>query len=277
MRKIAVTLASSVLLLAAIACQAQEHDHAGARENVSAIRKPSKQPDITLMRGKMITFPSAIGGNANGYLSLPDDKHGKHPAVVVIQEWWGLNDWVREQADRLAKDGYVALAVDLYRGKSTSDPNIAHELMRGMPEDRANADLKAGFDYLASRPDVDPAHIGSIGWCMGGGYSLNLALAEPRLAACVINYGHLITDPASIEKLKSPILGDFGALDRGITPDDVNAFAAALQKTGKTADIKIYPDAGHGFMNPNNKDGFKEADAADAWRRIDAFFAKNLR
>ena len=149
--------------------------------------------------------------------------------------------------------------------------------MRGLPEDRANADLKAGFDYLASRADIDAAHIGSIGWCMGGGYSLNLALAEPRLAACVVNYGHLITDPASIAKLKAPILGNFGALDHGIPPEDVKAFGDALQKAGKTADIKVYGDAGHGFMNPNNKSGYAKESAADAWRRIDAFLAKNLR
>src|SRR5207244_11853525 len=104
---------------------------------------------------------------------------------------------VREQAERFARKGYVALAVDLYRGKVASTPDEAHELMRGMPHDRALADLKAGFDYLASRKDVDARRIGVIGWCMGGGYGRDLAVAEPRIAATVINYGHLMVVPKS--------------------------------------------------------------------------------
>src|SRR5579885_516995 len=114
---------------------------------------------------------------------------GKHPALVVIHEWWGLNDWVKEQAERLGEQGYVALAVDLYRGQATSDPSMAHQLARGLPHDRALRDLEAAFNYLASRPDVDSNKIGSIGWCMGGVYSMELAIHEPKLAACVVNYG----------------------------------------------------------------------------------------
>ena len=113
--------------------------------------------------------PSVQFGDGSGYLSVPPAP-GKKPALIVIQEWWGVDDWIREQTDRFAKQGYVALAVDLYRGRSTKSPEEAHELMRGMPEDRAMADLKAGIDYLSSRPDVDPERIGVIGWCMGGGY-----------------------------------------------------------------------------------------------------------
>jgi carboxymethylenebutenolidase len=230
---------------------------------------------VPAFSGTAVTFPSSPG-NASGYLALPDGK-GKHAAVIVIQEWWGMNDWVKEQADRFAKQGYVALAVDLYRGKVAGDQGEAHELMRGMPEDRANADVLAGFTYLAKRKDVDAKRIGVIGWCMGGGYSLNLATRQPKLAACVINYGHLVTDPKTIARIHAPILGNFGGKDRGIPPADVKAFETALHKAGKKADIKIYDDAGHAFMNPNNKEGYVAADAQDAWKRIDAFFASKLR
>ncbi len=223
-----------------------------------------------------VKFKSTVG-EAQGYLATPADDKGKHPAVIVIQEWWGLNDWVKEQADRFAKDGMVALAVDLYRGKIATSPDEAHELMRGLPEDRAMADLKAGFRYLEDRKDVDPHRIGVIGWCMGGGYSLMLAQAEPKLAAAVVNYGHLMTDPKEIEKIKVPLLGNFGGEDRGIPPADVKAFESELVKQGKSADFKIYDGAGHAFMNPNNKGGYVAAATEDAWKRIDAFFAKHLR
>jgi carboxymethylenebutenolidase len=210
-----------------------------------------------------------------GYLAVPQGK-GKHPGLIVVQEWWGLNDWIRQQADRYAKEGYVAFAPDLYRGKTTTDPAVAHELARGLPPDRALSDLKAAFRYLASRKDVDAKRIGVIGWCMGGGYALELTLAEPRIAATVINYGHLVTDPASIAKIHAPILGNFGAEDRGIPPADVRAFEAALKKEGKPNDIKIYAGAGHAFMNPNNKTGFVKSAADDAQSRIDDFLAKTL-
>lgn len=233
-----------------------------------AAADPASKPNVT--------FPSAVG-QAQGYLATPAKDAGKHPAIIVIQEWWGLNDWVREQTDRLAKDGYVALAVDLYRGKVAASADEAHELMRGLPEDRAMADLKGGFRYLASRKDVDRKHIAVIGWCMGGGYSLMLASAEPKLAGAVINYGHLMTDPKTISQLRVPLLGNFGAADRGIPPEDVKAFESALHKAGKSADFKIYEGAGHAFMNPNNKDGYVPAATADAWQRIDRFLLKHLR
>jgi carboxymethylenebutenolidase len=211
-----------------------------------------------------------------GYLALPDSS-GRHPAIIVIHEFWGLNDWVKEQAEKFAAQGYVALAVDLYRGKTASNPDEAHELMRGMPQDRAIRDMKAAFDYLASRSDVDKNKIGSVGWCMGGGLSLQLAIHEPRLAACVVNYGALPTDPDDIRKINAPVLGNFGAEDRGITPDAVHAFEKAVKDAGKTIDIKIYDGAGHAFENPNNKTGYRAEAAADAWHRMVSFLDKTLK
>jgi len=171
----------------------------------------------------------------------------------------------------------VTLAIDLYRGKVATTAEMAHEIMRGVPEDRAKRDLHAAFEYLASLPNVKKDRIGAIGWCMGGGYSLDVALQEPTLAADVINYGRLATDPALLKSIIAPILGLFGGQDRGITPDDVHKFEAAMKQQGKKIDVKIYDDAGHAFENPNNKDAYRAADAADAWKRTVGFLAENLK
>ncbi len=211
-----------------------------------------------------------------GYLALPDSG-GRHPAIVVIHEWWGLNDWVKEQAQRFAQQGYVALAVDLYRGLVASDRDHAHELSRGLPQDRGVRDLMAAFDYLASRPDVNKEKIGSVGWCMGGNYSLLLAENEPKLAACAVNYGAMPTDAAIIAKIQAPVLGNFGDEDGGITPDAVHAFEKAMKNAGKTIDVKIYEGAGHAFENPNNKGGYRPDAATDAWARMLGFFGKTLK
>jgi carboxymethylenebutenolidase len=222
-----------------------------------------------------VEFPSGKE-TASGFLATPDAP-GRHSAIIVIHEWWGLNDWVKEQTEKLAEQGYVALAVDLYRGKATADPNEAHELMRGLPQDRGVRDLNAAFDYLASRPDVNNNRIGSIGWCMGGGFSIQLAVHQPRLAACVVNYGALPTDPNDLQQIFAPVLGNFGGQDHGITPDDVNAFEKAMHNAGKRIDVKIYQDAGHAFENPNNKNGYRPEDAQDAWARTLNFFSHALK
>jgi carboxymethylenebutenolidase len=211
-----------------------------------------------------------------GSLYTPPGK-GPFPALIVIHEYWGLNDWVKEEASKLSDQGYVTLAVDLYRGKVATTPDMAHELMRGVPEDRAKRDLHAAFEFLASQPNVKKDRIGSIGWCMGGGYALDVALQEPTLAADVINYGHLATDTDALKKINSPILGLFGGQDRGITSDDVHKFEASMKQLGKKIDVKIYDDAGHAFENPNNKEGYRAADAADAWQRTVEFLASTLK
>src|SRR5204863_999128 len=178
----------------------------------------------------------------HGLIYTPAGK-GPFPAIIVIHEWWGLNDWVKEQASKLADEGYVALAVDLYRGKVAATSDEAHELMRGVPEDRSQRDLHAAFSYLQSQSNVKKDRIGAIGWCMGGGYALDVALQEPALAADVINYGHLATDPEALKKIHAPILGIFGAQDKGIPSADVRKFGEQLEKLGKKIEIKIYDDA----------------------------------
>ncbi|HKW24988.1 MAG TPA: dienelactone hydrolase family protein [Terriglobales bacterium] len=225
--------------------------------------------------GKTVSYKSG-DETVHGVLFTPKGK-GPFPALVVIHEYWGLVPWVKEQAAKLSDRGYVTLAVDLYRGKATDSPEVAHELMRGLPEDRANRDLLAAVQYLKSLKNVDPAKIGSIGWCMGGGYSLDLAIADPTLAADVINYGHLATDSARLQQIHAPILGLFGAQDKGIPPADVHKFEQDLKQMGKKIDVTIYPDAGHAFQNPDNKNGYRPADTADAWNRTVEFLAANLK
>src|SRR5688572_17656990 len=165
-----------------------------------------------------VTFSSGAE-KASGILVAPPGK-GPSPAVIVIQEWWGLDAWVKDQARALAGEGYVALAVDLYRGKVTANPDEAHQLMNGLPPDRAMRDLKAAFAYLQGRPDVKKDRIGVIGWCMGGRYAMALATEEPGLAAAVAYYGAPPTDPAAVARIKAPVLGNFGGDDKGPSPDE---------------------------------------------------------
>jgi len=223
-----------------------------------------------------VTFKSGAA-TASGFLATPAGK-GPFPAVVVIQEWWGLNDWVRDQARALAKEGYVALAVDLYRGKVTAKQEEAHQFMMGLSQDQAISDLKGGFAYLAGRAEVKKGRIGSVGWCMGGMYSLKLAVGEPALAAAVAYYGMPPTKAEDIASIKAPVLGNYGGDDQGPAPDQVKAFEAAMKKGGKSVDVKIYEGAGHAFANVDNPwGGYREAAAKDAWARTVSFLQANLK
>jgi len=217
------------------------------------------------------------GETVYGIVYTPENAKGKLPAIVVIHEWWGLNDWVKEEASKLADQGYVTLAVDLYRGKVATTADEAHELMRGTPDDRSLRDMKAAVAFLAARKDVDATRIGAIGWCMGGGKAAQLAANEPSLRAVAINYGSLPTEDASLKTWNAATLGLFGGKDRGIPADSVRAFEATMKKMGKDAQTHIYPESGHAFENPNNKTGYRAADAADAWQRITEFFAAKLK
>lgn len=225
--------------------------------------------------GKPVSYQSG-SETVNGILYTPQGK-GPFPALVVIHEWWGLNDWVKEQASKLADQGYETLAIDLYRGKVATTPEEAHEIMRGVPEDRAKRDLLAASGYLRAQKTVDPQRVGAIGWCMGGGYALNLAIEDPKLKAVVINYGHLASDDATLKQINAAILGIFGGQDKGIPPEDVKKFEAQLKTLNKKVEIHIFPDAGHAFENPNNKAGYRADDAAQAWKYTVDFLEANLK
>ena len=226
-----------------------------------------------------ITFKSG-DEEIKGFLAEPEG-NGPFPAIVVIQEWWGLADWIKDNAKRLAAQGYVTLAPDLYRGKVAEDMQTASALRKGMPHDRAMRDLKGAVDTLAAKGNVNKERIGSIGWCMGGGYSLQLAVNDNRIKACAMCYGAVITDADMLKPLNATVLGIFGKEDRGIPPAQVEKFEAALKNAGKNIEAIKEFDAGHGFMRPDNPGGrnpiYRETDARQAWQDIDKFFAKTLQ
>jgi carboxymethylenebutenolidase len=217
---------------------------------------------------KEITFKSGEE-EVKGFLAVPDGK-GPFPAIVVIQEWWGLNDWVKDNAKRLAAQGYVTLAPDLYRGKVADNPAEARKLSSDLPRDRALRDLKGAVDSLAKMENVNKTKLGAIGWCMGGGYALQLCLNDDRLTSCVICYGRLVTEADMLKKLNATVLGIFAEDDRGIPPASVRKFEAALKEANKrTEKIHIFDGVGHGFMRTSKGEQTKKA-----WEAIEAFFAK---
>jgi carboxymethylenebutenolidase len=235
------------------------------------------QPQIKTME---VTIKSG-NDDFKAFVAMPEGK-GPFPGIVVIQEWWGLNDWIKEDAKHFASKGFVAIAPDLYHGKVTDDPMVASQLIKGLPKERAILDLKATVDKLTSMDNVQKDKIGSIGWCMGGGYALQLALNDDRVKSCVMCYGAVVTDADKLKPLGAKVLGIFGEDDKGIKAADVRTFEEALKTAGKSVEkINIYKGAGHGFMRPGSaamkNPEYREAAANDAWQQIDAFFTNTLK
>ncbi len=211
----------------------------------------------------------------SAYLAMPDGA-GKHPALIVIHEWWGLRDWIRQNAREFARHGYVALAIDLYRGHLAETSQEAYKLMMSVPPERAVTDLKAAFGYLAGLKDVNSSRVGVIGWCMGGSYSYIAATNLPKLAACVINYGKVGTTKTEVEAIDCPVLCNFAEKDRTYTVKMGKEFEAAMIADGKSVEFHEYPGVNHAFMNPNNPDVYDEAQAELAWKNIYTFLHKHL-
>lgn len=213
-----------------------------------------------------------------GYLVTPAGA-GPFPAVILIHEWDGLNDRVRQMADALADEGYVALAADLFSGRTGSTPE---ENRRLAGEARANPqrvidNLNAAAAFLRAREDVT-GRIATMGWCMGGGMALSYALGGENHDGTAIFYGRLVTDPDSLRSLTHPIYGTFAELDRGIPPDQVAQFVQALRALGIENDVHVYDDVDHGFWLYVDEDpAVRTAPAADAWRRLVAYLARTLR
>ncbi len=210
-----------------------------------------------------------------GYLATPGDGK-KHPAIILIHEWWGLNDQMKVTADRLAQQGYIAFAVDLYEGKSTTKPEEAGKLASAVRSNmpRAFDNLKAAVALLSSRTDVDAARTAAIGWCFGGGWALEMAKNDLGVKASVIYYGHF--DPKDdFSKMRAAIQGHFGAQDKSIHVDGVKEFEASLKTHGKVHEIFIYPNGKHGFFNEQGKN-YSKAEADLAWKRTLDFLKRRL-
>jgi carboxymethylenebutenolidase len=223
--------------------------------------------------------------NASGYLVYPSSNlpnnasvaTEKLPAIVMIHENRGLNDNIKSTADILAKQGYVVLAVDLFQGQVTADPNRARELSSDVRNNPGVAieNMKSAVAYLSSLQNVNASRIASIGWCFGGGQSLQLALnsEDHPLAATIIYYGQVVNDTEELSKIRWPVLGIFGDKDQAISVDSVRAFEKALNETGVTNQIHIYPGVGHAFANPSNEN-YAPQETADAWMKTLAFLDK---
>ena len=265
--------------LAVSAVSAEDFTDAMARAH--ADDEPVATPVATTapahaVNGNAVEYGAIDGQALTGYLAEPAQGADGAPGVIVIHEWWGLNDNIRGITERLAGEGYRALAVDLYRGELAEDPKTAMTLSRNLQKeaDQANENLRQAYAYLEA---AAAPRIGVIGWCLGGRWSLRTALLLPdRVDAAVIYYGSLVTDRDELATLQMPILGNFGEADPLIPLDDIAAFETTLRELGKEVDVKIYPGAQHAFSNPSGTAYNAEA-AADAWQRTTGFLAANLK
>ncbi len=273
-------LFAAALLLAA--CTDRDADYTGAMADQHAGETPAATPITDHAAAPDVATSSPVyarfdGAEVTGFLARPVGSEGTElPGLVVIHEWWGLNDNIQEMTRRLADQGYVALAVDLY-GEVAADSDRAQELMRTAMDDAETSteNLRQAVAYLRSQEDV--GEVGVIGWCFGGAWSLRTALAMPgEIDAAVIYYGQLETDRARLATLDMPILGIFGAADEGIPVAQVRTFEQTLRDLGKDAEIHVYEGADHAFANPSGE-RYDAAAAEDAWAKTLAFLYEHLK
>jgi carboxymethylenebutenolidase len=215
------------------------------------------------------------GVKLSGFLAQPFTG-GTYPGIVMIHEWWGLNDQVKSMADITAREGYVVLAVDLFKGKVATTTEGAQGNLRNNPNNETIPKMQAAVKYLRNMTNVNGSSIASLGWCYGGGQSFQLGVNED-LQATVIYYGQVSTDKAILVNLKEPVLGIFGAEDTSIPIEVVREFERDLKEQGTTVDIYIYEGAGHAFSNPTNSQAFRREQAVDAWNKTLDFLELNLK
>jgi len=223
--------------------------------------------------GETVRFPSN-GTEGEGYLAKPAS--GSGPGVVVIQEWWGLNDNIKSIADRLAAEGYVALAPDLYHGQTTSEPDEAGKLMMAMNMGQAAKDLTGAVDYLAGSDAATGDKIGCVGFCMGGGLALYLSSLKPQIGACVIYYGVLPGSQPDLAAVQAALLGHYAENDNFASPASARELESTLKGLGKEVEFHIYAGTDHGFFNDTRSDVHKADAAKQTWERTLAFYKKHL-
>ena len=225
------------------------------------------------MSGQNIEF-SSNGGTTTGYLAIPEK--GKGPGVVVIQEWWGLVDHIKDICDRLAAEGYVALAPDLYHGKTTKSPDEAGKLMMAIQIDQTEKDLRGAVDYLLNHDATTGNKMGIVGFCMGGALALYAASKNPNIGACVVFYGGHPKVKPDLPNLQAPVLGIYAERDTFVTPASVRDLERQLKELGKPVEVHIYPNVDHAFFNDQRPEVYDEKAAQDGWRRTIQFFATHL-
>ncbi len=255
-----------------VAATAAEHQHDAPTPTPAATTEP-KVPVLE----QELAYGEGAKSNLVGYLAMPRDAAEPLPGIIVIHEWWGLNDNIKAMTRRLAGEGYVALAIDLYGGATAETPDAAQALMTAMlaePE-AARRNVAQAYDYLDKYAFAP--RIASIGWCLGGAWSLETALQYPdALDAMVMYYGQVTTDRARLATLRMPVLGFFGAEDASIPVRDVQAFRGTLAELGKNAEVLIVPRADHAFANPSGGN-YNEQAANEAWDATLAFLERHLK
>lgn len=278
-------------LLGVVSCGRGGDDDGGAdpsaRENVDAMSREhagdngSPGPGASLEPGRAVvaeTLPYAEVDDelVYGHFVFPSDMVEPLPALIVIHEWWGLNEGVRAMADRLAGEGYIVLAVDLFNGKTAATPPDARKLMLEVVENPqpANENLRQAYQFV--NETAGAPRIGVLGWCFGGGWALNAAMLMPQeLDAAVIYYGQVTGDQQKLEPIDMPLLGLFAENDRGIPVDRVREFEDALDALGKNHEIIVYPDVGHAFANPSGN-SYDPQTAQLAWEKTLSFLDYHL-
>jgi carboxymethylenebutenolidase len=255
-----------------------EAESANPVTNVSTLDKSANMTNTVNLQNKTVEyFP-----DSQGYLVYPvssnDTFSKKLPAVVMIHEWWGVNENIKDMANLLAKQGFVVLAADLFKGQVANTPERAMELVQTARNNQNNSvnNLQSAVKYLSLLPNVDSSKIASLGWCFGGGQSLQLALnsKEHPLAATILYYGTpLVTEKVSLSNIKWPVLGIFGDKDQSIPVEDINQFRTSLGQSGVINEIHIYKGLGHAFANPSG-DNYAPKETEDAWQKTLSFLKK---
>lgn len=245
------------------------------RDDTPAASPAATVEPATGVEGLRVAYAEREGVEVSGFLAKPEEPEGA-PGVLVIHEWWGLNENIESMARQLAGEGYLALAVDLYGGQVAADRDRARELMMaaGANREAVQDNLRQAYAYLKAQ---GAPKVGSIGWCFGGGWSLQAALLLPgQLDAAIIYYGRVVGEREQLATLTTPILGHFGSEDRGIPLDSVRHFESLLGELGKDATIHVYEGADHAFANPSGT-RYQAAAATTAWDRTREFLAKHLQ
>jgi carboxymethylenebutenolidase len=225
------------------------------------------------MPSEMVEFTSN-GGTASGFLAVPES--GRGAGVIVIQEWWGLVPHIKNVCERFAAAGFVALAPDLYHGRSTTSPDEAGKLMMALNIEQTEKDLRGAIEYLLADERVTGDTVGTVGFCMGGALSLYAASKNEQVGACVVFYGAHPKIQPDLERLRAPVLGFYAERDDFATPAGARALEAKLKSLGKPAEIHIYEDADHAFFNDERPEVFNATAAADAWQRTQRFLREHL-
>ncbi|HSM56680.1 MAG TPA: dienelactone hydrolase family protein [Candidatus Sulfomarinibacteraceae bacterium] len=228
----------------------------------------------TSIKTTMIAFPHNEH-ETPAYLARPDDDSASHPGVVVLQEWWGLVPHIKDVAERFAREGFVALAPDLYHGAHAEEPDEARKLAMALDRQRAVDEIRSAVRYLQQLDPVQPSKVGVVGWCMGGGLALSTAADDDNVGAVVAFYGSPLA-ASDVSRIEAPVLGLYAGQDRGIPVAVVHEFEDALQQHRVPHEIHIYPNTHHAFFN-DTREVYDQDASADAWERTLAWFRQHLQ